>query len=504
MSEVKNLIGTAKICRSPSLRLLMAVATAFALLCAPINQAWAKSKAAKYASIAYDVNTGSTLFETFGSARRYPASLTKIMTLYITFELIEQGRMSYNTLIPISAQAASQPPSKLGFKVGEHIKAIDAIKALVTKSANDVAVALAERIAGSEERFARLMTKKARELGMKNTIFKNASGLPDSEQVTTARDMIKLGVRIQDDFPRHYKLFKTRSFRYRGKRYKNHNTLLGSVDGVDGIKTGYIRASGFNLLSSVKRDGKHVVAVVFGGKTARRRNTHMRSIIARALKQASRRKTRRPALIAKPRPVMRPRLPEQKPIIDQQIRVGRADSPRPSRNGGIKIAKVRRIDIAEAPPRPQLAGRRPAQSGFDYDPSRRPHGLQDKLAALLARSGIADNFKDEEQGSSDDLDRAIAARQRAQPASRSQQRGVGDFQIQVGAYGSRREAEAQLSAVARRAEQLLNGYAQYTEVVAKGSRRVYRARFAGFDKRAARATCSELRRRSIDCIVGRQ
>ncbi len=499
MAEDYRLFRSVKICRSALSSVLISALLACAYSIALSQSAAAAAKPAKYASIAYDANTGDTLFETFGSARRYPASLTKIMTLYITFELIEQGRMNYNTLIPISAQAASQPPSKLGFKVGEQIRVIDAIKALVTKSANDVAVALAERIAGSEPRFASLMTKKARQLGMKNTTFKNASGLPDREQLTTAHDMIKLALRIQDDFPRHYKLFKTRSFKFRGKRYKNHNTLLGSVRGVDGIKTGYIRASGFNLVSSVKRDGKHIVAVVFGGKTARRRNAHMRSIIARAVKQASTRKTRKPLLIARPRPVMRPSLPTQKPIIDQRIRVGRADTPPRSRNE-IRIAKVRRLDFGQPPPRPRLAPpRRLPQE--EYSPARRPGTLQDQLAALLARSGVADSYQEEEQGSAEDLDSAINARSR--PTVRKAN-GGGAFQIQVGAFASRREAEAQLSAVARRADELLAGYSQYTEVVAKGSRQVYRARFAGFESRAASTTCTELRRRSIDCFVARQ
>lgn len=443
----------------------------------------AQSKNSKYASIAYDANTGSTLFETFGSAKRHPASLTKIMTLYIVFDLIKKGRLNYNTLIPISAQAASQPPSKLGFKVGEQIRVIDAIKALVTKSANDVAVAVAERVAGSEARFARLMTKTARRIGMKNTVFKNASGLPDSAQVTTAHDMVKLALCIQDDFPRHYELFKTRSFKYRGKRYKNHNTLLGRVKGVDGIKTGYIRASGFNLVSSVKRDGKHVIAVVFGGKTARRRNAHMRTIITRAVKQASTRKTRKPQLIARPRPILRPILPDQKPIIDQRIEVGRAEFPAPRRRT-VRIARVRQLDVTGA------AAPRPAQR-----PQRQqPRTLQDELAALLARSGVEPDGV--EQGSAEDREPASMVR-----------RNIGSYQIQVGAFASREEAQAQLRAVARRAEQLLYGYSQravrVTVKVSSRSRTVYRARFAGFDLNGATATCTELRRRSIDCFVAR-
>ncbi len=445
----------------------------------------AEAKRSKYASIAFDANTGNTLFETFGSAKRYPASLTKIMTLYIVFDLIEKGRLSYGTRIPISAQAASQPPSKIGFKVGEHIRLIDAIKALVTKSANDVAVAVAERVAGSEARFARLMTKTARELGMKKTVFKNASGLPNSGQVTTAHDMVKLALRIQDDFPKQYKLFKTRYFKYRGKKYKNHNTLLGRVKGVDGIKTGYIRASGFNLVSSVKHDGKHVVAVVFGGKTAGRRNAHMRSIIARALKQASTRKTRRPKLIARPRPVMRPIVPDQKPVVDQRIEIGRGNT-RTYRQRTVQIAKVRKLDVTRsAPPRPAQRSRQ-QQSGT----------LQDQLAALLARSGIDDASEAHEQGSAEDRE-----------PQRMVQRNNGGYQIQVGAFASRQEAQAQLRSVARRAEQLLYGYSQravkVTVKVSKKSRTIYRARFAGFNSSGATATCTELRRRSIDCFVAR-
>ncbi len=461
-----------------------------------ISAGAAQAAPAKYASIAYDANTGEPLFETFGSDKRYPASLTKIMTLYMAFDLIKKGRMSRNTWIPISAQAAAQPPSKLGFEVGDKIRLIDAIKALVTKSANDVAAAIAEKIAGSEKAFARLMTKKARELGMKNTVFRNASGLPNDKQVTTAHDMVKLALRIQDDFPKLYKLFSTRYFTYRKKTYKNHNTLLGAVKGVDGIKTGYIRASGFNLVSSVKRDGKHVIAVVFGGKTARSRNTHMRSIIARALKQASTKKTRKrnPLLIAKPRPVLRPTLPTQKPVVDQTIQVGRADLP-PQPRRSVKIAKVRRHDFLRSPSpeaiRP-VAAPKPVAAYRGASPGRAPGTLQDQLAALLARSGIDGVTQAPDQGSADE---AIVRREQPAEAAR------GSFIIQVGAFASQREAEAQLKAVAQRAEQILTGYDQRTETVAKGSQKIFRARFAGFDSSTATAACTELRRRSIDCFV---
>lgn len=486
----KHLIHRFATCRFNAARF---AAVLVAALAAAALAPCAEAKTSKYASIAYDANTGQTLFETFGSAKRYPASLTKIMTLYIAFDLIEKGRLSYDTKIPFSAQAAAQPPSKLGLDVGDTIRLIDAIKALVTKSANDVAVAIAEKIAGSEVRFARLMTKKAREIGMKNTVFKNASGLPDDGQMTTARDMVRLALRIQDDFPKHYKLFKTRYFSYRGKKYKNHNTLLGSVKGVDGIKTGYIRASGFNLVTSVKRDGKHIIAAVFGGKTAHKRNAHMRSIISRALKQASKHKTRKPVLIAKPRPVLRPSLPAQKPVLDQRIEVGRADPP-PRQRATVEIAKVRRHDVMQPPP---LAV--PAATNTEADePSRgrRPGTLQDQLAALLANSGISSLSENREQGSAG---QEIAAANGAKVGG-SDSRG---YLIQVGAFASQREAEAQLSAVAQRADQVLEGYARRTETVKSGSRTIYRARFAGFDASSATAACTELRRRSIDCFVAK-
>ena len=182
------------------------------------------------------------------------------------------------------------PPSKLDLDEGEEIALLDAIKALITKSANDIAVAIAEHIAGSEEKFAQLMTQKARQLGMPATIFRNASGLPDDEQVTTARDMATLALRLQDDFPKHYPLFATRTFTYKDETLRNHNTLLSSYEGTDGIKTGYTRASGFNLVASVKRGRKHVIGVVFGGSSAAARNTAMRTFLNMGLVKASHRK----------------------------------------------------------------------------------------------------------------------------------------------------------------------------------------------------------------------
>jgi D-alanyl-D-alanine carboxypeptidase len=204
----------------------------------------AHAETKKSAVLVIDGNTGRVLHQSAADEPRHPASLAKMMTIYLAFELIEQGRLGYQTKIKFSANAAAAAPSKLDLEEGEEIALIDAIKVLITKSANDVAIAVAEHIAGSEEKFARLMTRKAHQLGMSATTFRNASGLPDDAQVTTARDMVTLALRLQDDFPKHYPLFATRTASYKNEEFRNHNTLLFHYEGTDGLKTGYTRASG--------------------------------------------------------------------------------------------------------------------------------------------------------------------------------------------------------------------------------------------------------------------
>ena len=246
-----------------------------------------------------DANTGATLTDQESTAPRYPASLTKMMTLYLAFDAIEHGRASMKSKIKISQAAANAAPSKLELAVGDEISLEDAILALITKSANDIAIAIAEHIGGTEANFAKLMTSKAREIGMKSTTFQNASGLPNSNQLTTARDMTTLGVRLYDDFPRYFPLFSTRSYNYNGSTFRNHNTLMLQMPGINGIKTGYTHASGFNLVSSLQLDGKHVIGAIFGGESAGSRNAHMRVALTRAMAKASTSKTRKPVLMAR-------------------------------------------------------------------------------------------------------------------------------------------------------------------------------------------------------------
>lgn len=320
---------------------------------------------AKYAGIVVDVKSGKTLYADNADNLRYPASLTKIMTLYMLFGELDAGRVSLNTRMKVSKRAAGQAPSKLALKVGSTIRVKDAISALVTKSANDVAVVIAEHIGKTESKFAIKMTKTARRLGMKKTTFKNASGLPNSGQRTTARDMARLGMAIQDRYPKYYKYFSTRSFSYKGKKYRNHNRLLGTVKGVDGIKTGYIRASGFNLVTSVKRDGRHIVAVVMGGRTGKSRDAHMKKLIGRFLKSATTGRRVTPLVASRNVP-----LPRARDVAAAAAEGKRIPQIRPDE---IVTASVTRTASASVPE---------IGSADDYDKTDLPDGWQIQIGAV--------------------------------------------------------------------------------------------------------------------------
>jgi D-alanyl-D-alanine carboxypeptidase len=266
----------------------------------------AVSEEPRYSDIVVDGNSGAILHASNPDALRHPASLTKIMTLYLLFEQLEAGKLKLDSSLEVSEHAAIQAPTKLGLRDGQSIKVEDAIKGIVTRSANDAAVVVAENVAGDEETFAKLMTRKAQALGMAHTVYRNASGLPDGEQITTARDQALLGRAIQERFPRYYKYFSTRSFEFRGESIGNHNRLLGSVEGVDGIKTGYISASGFNIVTSVHRDNRYLVAVVFGGSSAGSRDSRMRELIHDHIAEAAVQHTALVVAEAESKPETRP------------------------------------------------------------------------------------------------------------------------------------------------------------------------------------------------------
>ncbi len=234
---------------------------------------------ARYAAIVVEAKTGRVLHATNADTRNYPASLTKIMTLFMTFEALKTKKLRLKQELPVSRVAEGRSPSKLGLRLGDTITVDTAIKALATKSANDVATVLAEALGGTERKFAILMTKRARSIGMKDTTFKNASGLPNRAQLSTARDMAILARAILYGHPKMYRHFSRKSFTFKGQTYRTHNRLMARYKGMDGIKTGYIRASGFNLVASARRNGKRIIAVVFGGKTPKRRDRQVARLL---------------------------------------------------------------------------------------------------------------------------------------------------------------------------------------------------------------------------------
>ncbi len=499
----------------------------------------------KSAILVVDANTGRVLHESAADAPRHPASLAKMMTLYLAFERIEQGRLSYQTKIRISANAAAAAPTKLELAEGDEIILIDAIRALITKSANDLAIAIAEHIAGSEEKFAKLMTQKARQLGMTATVFRNASGLPDEEQVTTARDMVTLALHLQDDFPRHYPLFATRTFTYRGETLYNHNTLLETFEGTDGIKTGYTRASGFNLVASVRRGRKHVVGAIFGGVSASARNAAMRTFLSLGLIKASNVKTRQPGrpLVAQVAPetarnigsVPVPRRVERRAPETASAGPAPAVAPNEARQGpAIEIARVRTVRLSPGPAHPTTTERAPTPAPLDEAERTRVRaaadgapGPQPKWTTASAgnpptyTTGSGEMPAHSSGGASGlgatpstlQAQAANLARGEAPiltaPPSRVERRlaaapvpvGAGTFHIQIGAYQSLDEAQKRLASARKLAPGLLAKRSPVTTEVKQGNKLFYRARFAGFQATAAASACTELKRLKIDCLV---
>lgn len=406
--------------------------------------------AAPNAAIVVDAKTGKVLFSSNADAQRYPASLTKMMTLYLLFDAIESGKTRLDARIKMSAFAASQPPSKLGLKPGKTISVRDAILALVTKSANDVATAVAEHVAGSEKAFAQRMTTRARQLGMSHTTFRNAHGLPNSGQVTTARDLATLARALQDHFPQHYSYFSTPSFVWQGRRIANHNRLLGRVAGVNGIKTGYTRASGFNLVTSVDRGGRKIVAVVLGGDTSKARDKRMVSLIDAYLPQASR-GTRAAATVP------------GGPALDVRGNVG------------VRVA-------ATAYPMPRL---RPTVDGG-------PLATASVASVIGANSAFALDASPQEGDTAVDDETADTA-----PA-----RDMSGWKIQIAASPSRQSAEELLDRARAKGGAVLAHASPYTEPVQAGNATLYRARFAGFpDKEAARSACAYLAKQKFNCLA---
>ncbi|KAA0580726.1 D-alanyl-D-alanine carboxypeptidase family protein [Azospirillum sp. Sh1] len=263
-------------------RNLFAAAALLGMVAAGSGLSAAEALAAKAAAIVVDARTGQVLIDQDADAITHPASLTKMMTLYLTFDALDDGRLTLDQQLPVSSWAESMSPTKLGLRAGQTLKVETAILGLVTKSANDAAVVLAEALGGTESRFAEMMTRKAREIGMRHTVYRNASGLPNMEQVTTARDYAMLSRALMRDHAKYYPYFSRRNFVYGGRTLANHNHLMSRYEGMDGIKTGYTVASGFNLAASAVRDGRRLVGVVMGGKSAVSRDNKMAALLDQA------------------------------------------------------------------------------------------------------------------------------------------------------------------------------------------------------------------------------
>ena len=394
-----------------------------------------------YSGIVIDAKTGKVLYDHRGDARAFPASLTKMMTLYMVFDQMERGKLSLNTQMRVSSNAASKQPSKLYVKAGSTISVENAIKALVTKSANDVATTIAEHIGGSEAGFGRMMTQKAHGLGMKATTFRNPSGLPDSRQVTTARDMATLGIALREHFPREFRYFNTRSFTYAGKRYGNHNRLLGNVTGVDGIKTGYTRASGFNLVSSVERDGRSIVAVVLGGRTSASRNEQMKKLIAQYIGKASR--SGSGDLVARGPAVANPK-------------------------AGTQFAALPKSDVPTPKTAPRVGADVPVLAYASTTPAPTPKAEPVSIDPTLTASVSAPE----------------------------------GWMVQVAAAGSTKEAEDMLDKILSRAPSAVSDAKPFIQLYKKNGTTYHRARFAGFNSQSdATAACKELKRKSFACYA---
>ena len=332
--------------------LYMAVFIAFAGASAPVQ-------AAKYAAIVIQEDSGRVLFARNADSLRYPASLTKIMTLYLLFEDIAAGHLTLKSRIPVSKVAAGRSPSKLYLKPGQNISAEQAIYALVTKSANDVATAVAEKLGGSERAFAKRMTRKARALGMSRTTFRNASGLPHSKQRSTARDMARLAIAMLRDFPQYFRYFSTKSFNWNGRKFGNHNKLLSKFNGTDGIKTGYINASGFNLVATVTRNNVRLIGVVFGGKTSRSRDAHMMDILERQFKRV------KPALARQQLAGLPTKLPTTAPTRVSDVP---ETIPQPK-----QITVKRLADTMVADSKPEFLDTATATASITAAPNDQPH-----------------------------------------------------------------------------------------------------------------------------------
>ena len=465
-----------------------------------------------FAAMVVDANTGRTLYEHDINELRHPASITKVMTLYLLFEQLERGRLHLDTEIPVSAHAASMAPTKLGLRAGSTIAIEDAIRAICTKSANDMAVAVAEVVGGDEDHFAALMTEKAHALGMTRTHYANASGLPDPEQLTTAHDLIILGRSIAERFPKYYAFFSTHQFTYRGETMRNHNHLMDHVQGMDGIKTGYTRASGFNVLTSVRRGGRHLVSVVLGGSSAGARDRIMDHLIEEHIAEASPLRSAPVLAEAEPageveEPVADHREPIRAFVAPPQAEAPKAQAIAPAPQPAFARERARPAVIANAGVADDEVASIPRGRGAAQDGSTRaaassgatPTTAQGGMrwitgpSMAVARAKLPAHGDEGRVAEAANYPQPIAATSRP-TAARS---GV---MIQIGATDGAEKANA-LLARAKSSASALAKATPFTEKVQSGGAALWRARFAGLSEDQADAACKTLKQSGFACFA---
>ena len=468
-----------------------------------------------------DANTGRVLHAVNENAPRHPASITKVMTLYLLFEQLEKGRMTLDSEIPISAHAASMAPTKLGLRPGSTISVEHAIKAIVTKSANDIAVAVGEAIGGSEEHFAELMTAKAHSLGMNGTHYENASGLPDAEQITTAHDLIILGRAIQERFPRYYAFFSTHQFVFAGQTLRNHNHLLDKIEGMDGIKTGYTNASGFNLLTSVKRGGRRIVGVVLGGRSAGARDHIMADLIEAQMDRGS--PVRTASVLGANASAEREETASAEPPKPEPVRLAPVEKREVAAASKPEAVKPMPLALVSPPapiPTPVVEKVRPAvvanaaRASAEDRTASIPDGSTRTVSASASTgstntglrwvSGPAGAQPGKRPAAETKIARVAPVREihaaKAEPARpAAAHTGV---MIQIGAAEDATRAN-ELLVRAKSRDAALAHATPFTEKVQKGSGTLWRARFAGLSESQADSACKTLKRTGFSCFTTR-
>ncbi|HUO23624.1 MAG TPA: D-alanyl-D-alanine carboxypeptidase [Caulobacteraceae bacterium] len=421
----------------------------------------------KYAAIVVDAKSGEVLYAHEADSPRYPASITKIMTLYLTFEALSNGRLSQNDMITVSPRAAAQAPSKLGLRPGQTISVSDAMHAVAVKSANDMAVALAEKVGGSESRFAAMMTLKAQELGMNNSHFVNASGLPDTRQLTSARDIAILSRAVMRDYPQYYSLFGTKQFVWHGQQIKNHNGLLGKMQGLDGIKTGFTNASGFNLAASAVRDNRRLIAVVMGGSSTAARDAHVEDLLETGFMVLRKRAIGENTTIAQNLSEPAPIGPVDRPPVEQ------GDGEQDSLKIVVGENNLHAAPAPAATPAPTVVASAP-------DADAQP-------AKGAGRTTQKDLVQKQDRPS-----RAERGQQRLELAA-----AKGAWQVQLGSYKNRRMAQDALAKLNSKFAAELRAARGRVDRSAGN----YRVRFAGLSEGRAREACETIKSKGAGCLA---